>query len=180
MVALVIVTSVLGLVLLLMLPEAQRNFFGHHSGNLLLMLEFGVIVAAVVVGHLWRSNKRSLGIAVACLSSAVALAFLGWFVHPDQIYSRALERVSDWERALSDYRFEQSQGRRDPNAAVSLQRLTQELSARRSEYHAAEIRYRGEAEFFRSAFFTWCFWLIGAVFAVFGIRYMRQHIHTKA
>ena len=176
MVPLAIVGSVLGLMLLFMLAEAQRNFFGNHSGDLLLILEVGVVVAGSVVGYLWRANKRSLGVTLACLSTAVALAFLGWFVHPDQIYSRALERVSDWERVLSEYRFEQSLGRRDPEAAVRLQRLMQELAARRSEYRAAEIRYRGEPEFFRSVFFTWSWWLIGVVFAAFGIRYLRQHI----
>lgn len=173
MVPLAIVASVLGLVLLFMLAEAQRNFFGDHSGNLLFILEFGVIVAGSVVGYLWRANKRSLGVSVACLSTAVALTFLGWFVHPDQIYSRALERVSDWERALSYYRFEQSLGRRDPDATVRLQRLMQEMAARRNEYHAAEIRHNGEPEFYRSMFFTWGLWLISVVFAAFGIRCLR-------
>lgn len=76
---------------------------------------------------------------------------------------------------MSDYKFEQSMGNRDSDATVRLQRLTQELAARRSEYRAAEIRYTGEPEFFRSAFWTWSLWFFGAVFGAFGIGYARQH-----
>lgn len=176
MVLLGIVASILGFVLLFVLAQAQRNFFGVESAFLLSTVELGAIVAGAVVGHLWNTNRRSLGASVACLSAAIGLAFLGWFVYPDQVYSRALERVSDWERVLREYKLEHSRGHHDSDAAVRHQRLLQEMAARRSEYNAAEIRYTGDPEYFRSTFFTWSLWLISTVFAAFGVRYLRQHI----
>jgi hypothetical protein len=177
---LAVVAGIFAILLLFMLAEAQRSFFGKESGNLLAYLEFGLILIGWLIVQLWRFKKLALGIALGCVAMAVSFAFLGWFAHPDRSYSRALERVSDWERALADYRTELSLGHGDPDAAVRLERLTRELAARRMEYRAAEIRFSGDAEFFHSGFYTCSFWFISGVFAVFGVRYLLQSMRTQA
>lgn len=151
-----------------LLADAQRQHFGVFSGNLLLGAEVAVLVVGTLATSYWRKGKRSLSICLASLGAAVLFAFLAWFIHPEQVISRAGERLGDCELALGNYRIEQTYGEKDKDASVRFQRLATELSARQAEYEAALTRYKGDPEFFRSSFFTWSFAAISVALAVFG------------
>jgi hypothetical protein len=167
--------------------DAQRNFFGESSANSLFYAATGAAAVAFAVVILWRAGKRRLSASVGFLGLALVLAFLGWFVHPDQVHARALSRVTDWEDALGRYKAEQTLILSDPDANIRYQRFAQELAARRCEYQAAKIRYRGDPAFFRSGFETWCLWalalccaLVSLVSGVSGTRFRGRHIFLGA
>jgi len=151
-----------------LLADAQRQHFGVLSGNLLLDAEVAVLVISGLAVSLWRKEKKTLSICVASWGAAVFFAFFAWFVHPEQIISRAEERLGDWELAIGKYKIEQAYGEKDKDASVRFQRLATELSARRNEYEAALTRYKGDPQFFRSSFFTWGFGAIAVIFAIAG------------
>lgn len=147
--------------------DAQRQLFGDFSANLLFYAEAGATAVVLTTALLWRKGKHNLSISLGLFGLSFALSFLGWFVHPDQIYSRALERLTDWENSFDRYKFDQSNGAQYPDAGVTYQRFATELAARRCEYEAAEIRYRGDPAFFRSSFQTWTLWGFAVCCAVF-------------
>ena len=54
-------------------------------------------------------------------------------------------------------------------AKVYWRRCREELAARKLEYEAAEIRYKGEPGFFRSTFHTWIMWSFAVILLFNGI-----------
>ncbi len=163
-----------------LLADAQRQHFGVFSGNLLLGIEVTVLVVVALAASLWRKGKNSLSICLASWGAAAFFAFFAWFVHPEQVISRAEERLGDWELAIDKYRIEQAYGEKDKDASVRFQRLATELSARRNEYEAALTRYKGEPQFFRSSFFTWSFGAISVAFAIAGfLMFKRLGQHAR-
>ena len=162
------------------LADAQRQHFGVFSGNILLSAEIAVLVAIGLAASFWRKGKRSLSICLASWGAATFFAFVAWFVHPEQVISRAEERLGDWELAIDNYRIEQAYGEKDKDASVRFQRLATELSARRNEYEAALTRYKGDSEFFRSSFITWSFGAIAVAFAIAGfVMFKRLGPHVR-
>ena len=162
-----------------LITDAQRQYFGVFSGNLLLGAEVAVLVVTGLAASLWRKGNSRLSICFASWGAAALFAFVAWFVHPEQVISRAEERLGDWELAIDNYRIEQAYGEKDKEASVRFQRLATELSARRNEYEAALTRYKGDPQFFRSSFFTWSFGAIAVTFAVVGfvmVKRFRQHV----
>ena len=164
--------------LLVLLPEAQREYFGVFSGNFLLGAEVAELVVVGLAVSSWRKGKSILSICLASWGAAAVFALVAWFVHPEQVMARAAERLGDWELAIDRYSIEQAHGEKDKDASVRFQRLATELSARRSEYEAALTRYKGDPQFFRSSFFTWSFGTMAVVFAIAGVvafRRLGQH-----
>jgi len=99
---------VTGAVLLLFsLGEGQRRVFGHQDGNYLLLAEILTLVAfarvalhlgsAPLIHHVSKTPIYSAWILLGVIVSAWLL-FLGWFVHPDQIFQRAW----DEEQSISE------------------------------------------------------------------------------
>jgi hypothetical protein len=163
-----------------LLADAQRQHFGAFSGNLLLGAEVAVLMVVGLAASLWRKGKSSLSICLASWGAAAFFAFVAWFVHPEQMISRAEDRLGDWELAIDNYRIEQVYGEKDKDASVRFQRLATELSARRNEYEAALTRYKGDPQFFRSSFFTWSFGAIAVAFAVAGfVMFKRLCQHAR-
>ena len=80
----------------------------------------------------------------------------------------------DWERTLDDYRSEQQHSPDPPEERnLHLRRLNEELTARKLELRAAEVRFNGEPQFFRSNFISWMLWIDSLIFilgAVFVLR----------
>lgn len=174
------IAFVVAAIFLGLLADAQRQHFGVFSGNLLLGAEVAVLVVAGLAASFWRKGERSLSICLASWCAAIFFAFVAWFVHPDQVISRAGERVGDWELAIHNYRVEQAYGEKDKDASVHSQRLATELSARRNEYEAALTRYKGDPKFFRSSFFTWSFGAIAVAFAIGGfVMFKRLGSHAR-
>jgi hypothetical protein len=155
-------------ILLSLLADNQRDFFGNHSGNLLLIAELISVAALFFSTSLWKKGKKSASALLASTSAAALLSFTAWFIHPDQIFYRAGERLKDWEEATNQYLHEPSHERYGNDSEIIIQRLATELTARRYEYRAAQIRYEGDPDFFRSSFFTWLFSLIALALAFTG------------
>ncbi len=163
-----------------LLADAQRQHFGVFSGNLLFGAEITLLVVVAVAAFLWRKGKSSPSICLASWGAAALFAFFSWFLHPEQVISRAEERLGDWELAVDNYRIGQAYGEKDKDASVHFQRLVTELSARRSEYEAALTRYKGNSQFFRSNFFTWSFGAISIAFAILGlVAFKRPGQHAR-
>lgn len=162
--ALIGITIFIGL-----LAEAQRQYFGVFSGNLLLGLEVVLLAVAGLGFASWKKGNKRQSMCLASWGTAVFFAFSAWFVHPEQTISRAEERLGDWEQAVSNYKIEQAYGEKDKDASIRFQRLATELVARQREYEAALTRYKGDPGYFRSTFFTWSFALLAAVASILGV-----------
>lgn len=164
--------------------DAQRAAFGDNAGNILLSVQMATIFAVGVIGWLWSRGRKKIALVVGLLGAAALLAFVGWFVQPEQRYERSLDRVFDWEHALDDYRFEQQYSPDPPEErSLRLQRSREELTARKLELRAAEVRFNGEPQFFRSNFISWMLWidsLILVVGVIFVLRLPNNALKTDA
>jgi hypothetical protein len=89
--------------------------------------------------------------------------FLGWFVHPSQIYGRAIDRFFDWKKSGVSLEESIGESKSKEDAFLYPRRFQEELFARHLELKAAEVRFNGEPQFFRSAFFTWSLWFFSLV-----------------
>ena len=164
--------------------DTQRATFGDSAGNILLTVEVTTIVTVGVVGWLWSRRQKKVALAVGLASAAALLAFIGWFVQPERRYERAVNRMFDWDRALDDYRVEQQYSPDPPEERnLHLRRLRAELAARKLELRAAEVRFNGEPDFFRSNFISWMLWIDSLIFvvgAIFVLRLPNNTLETDA
>lgn len=156
---------------LMFFADAQRAIFGDIAGNMLIAAEVVTIVSIGIVGWLWLRKQEKSALVVGFASAAVLFAFAGWFVLPEHRYERALNRVLNSEHALNEYAFEQQYLPDPPNErSLHMQRIKEELAARKLELRAAEVRFNGDPRFFRSYFKSWMLWIdslicvVGAIF----------------
>lgn len=145
----------------------KTPFFGERTGKIIFMATLVAAVCIYLTYHLRRKGKKHHSIAVAFLAISLSFALVGWLVHPNQIYGRAVDRLYDWEKVIDQYSLEQHN--RDEDDSIVKRRLQEELAARQLEYQAAEIRHNGEPTFFYSTFYVWGFWFFAIAFFLDGI-----------
>jgi hypothetical protein len=180
MALIIVIAVILGFVEIAMLADAQRDHFGVLGGNQLLTLEFLVLAGTSVTYATWHKAHPRRAVGLISIQLSLAFAFLGWFVHPDEVYSRALQRTADWERVIADHNFARESGEEVDDSPKMRQRLTRELRARQYEYKAAEMRYEGDKEFFRSTHFSMLWYAVAGLLAAVGGVGLVQEFRRKA
>ncbi len=166
---LLIIAAIYGIIFIFVsASDAQRAYFGGRTSRIIFIFEICTPILAYFGYFFWKRGKKAQVILGMWLYAAIIFAFLGWFVHPAQIYERAVDRHSDWEisKLYSEESMRQSKSAEEPG--LYLRRFQEELRARNLELRAAEIRYHGEPKFFRSTFFTWSLWFFAIVCLVGG------------
>jgi len=164
-----VLTGVYGVIFLLLAFNQQQQHFGKAAGTVLSIIELTVPLIVWLGYYFWkRKRERELMVAI-WIWSGIILAFLGWFAHPSQIYERAIDRLSDWEK--SGVHLEESirESKSNEDASLYARRFQEELYARKLELEAAEVRFNGEPQFFRSTFVTWSLWFFSLVCFYSGI-----------
>jgi len=136
------------------IPEAHRLYFG-EIGTTIAFIEIGVILCGYIAYRLWKKGKHREVIAEAWFVAALLFFFLGWFMHPDKVYKRAIDRITYW-RSCED----QSTVRR------RVELFQTELSARELEYQAAKLRY---TQGISPPLDNWLLWIGSGIFVVNGI-----------
>lgn len=122
----------------------QRDQFGTSSGNLLLGFEVAAFVIGWIVVARWKIERRESAAGLGTLALAVGLGFLAWFAHPEQVMSRADDRVDDLDHSIAMLRLEHENGEQDPKISEGFRQLDIERIARRFEHTAALARYRND------------------------------------
>jgi len=176
--------AIYGLLFLPSLFDIQRELFGVRDGNLVAAIEICLPICAYLLYDLSKRGKLMRAKAGGWLVAAVFAAFLGWFVHPDQVHQRAIDRLSDWRAAASNYEQRQANHPTDTpeQAGIRQRRLLEERSARELEAQAASVRYAGEPGFYRSPYYTWSFWGFGILFLINGLFFIfagRKEAHRR-
>jgi len=163
--------AIYGLLFLPSLFDIQRELFGVRDGNLVAAIEICLPICAYLLYDLSKRGKQARAKAGGWLVAAVFAAFLGWFVHPDQVHQRAVDRLADWKDATINYEQRQANQPTDTakQAGIRYRRLQEEQSARELEAQAASVRYDGEPGFYRSPYYTWSFWGFGIFFLLNGL-----------
>jgi len=157
--------AIYGLLFLPSLFDIQRELLGVRDGNLIAAFEICLPICGYLLYDLWKRGRHAQAKAGAWFVASVIAAFLGWFIHPDQVHQRAIDRLADWEAAASNYAQRQANQPTDSaeQAGIRYQRLREEQNARELEAQAADIRYEGEPGFYRSPYYAWSFWGFGII-----------------
>ncbi len=174
------VACIYGLIILLIFTRGDYGtpFLDFNAiGRITLFIAIGVFVLFV----LREQGKAMLAKVGGWLLTAIVIGYWGWYVHPNQFYDRAFVRPIPFESLVEAYESGHHpeyllENPTPEEIQKRYERAKVELAARKLEYRAAEIRYNGDPQYFRSSFIAWSLWALGAaallqVVSTFILRY---------
>lgn len=156
--AFLILIGIYSLSLMILLAEEQRLRFGESQGNSLLFIEAGLVIYGYIGYRLLKKNKIKEFFVSIWFTAGILFLFLGWFIHPSQVYIKAYDRIVYVKKFIMP-----------ETPDIASRRTIIELESLQLELQAAKNRLEKAPEYYKSSFLSLASWILAVLLFTNGV-----------